>query len=371
MTEHLVKLLTETDDPAVIRKVLDVATDQETHYSSSDSQRSLSELYNQFLSRRRDRSPNTIPQYKRTIPRFVDFAKRNGVTTPSEISTKLLDQYVDVLQDAHDADATILTHTKNIRGWLRWLNKRGHCPETVYRILDKDELGLEPNVRDEALPADAATEILGKLRQQRRGSRMHTLLELLWNGGFRIGGLHSLDVQDFFPERNVIELRNRPEQGTRLKNGSQDHGRGGDGERDVLIADPVSVALSLYIQYERPDITDDHGRDPLFTTQYGRAARSTLRRAIYEATSCRWHTLKDEEIECDGDCDPDSDVCPCSYYPHAIRRGAIVNQLSGGLNCDKASERFDVSIPILKKHYDPRSKRRRLEDRAQSVREAW
>jgi transposase len=66
----------------------------------------------------------------------------------------------------------------------------------------------------------------------------------------------------------------------------------------------------------------------------------------------------------------DTNVCPYSYYPHAIRRGAIVHHLSSGLRPDLASERFNVSIQTIKKHYDPRTKRKRKEDRSEAVRNA-
>jgi len=372
MTERLAELLAETDDPQAIKELLELATNTEREDSSSSTTRSLSVFYEQFLSRRQDRSPATRAQYKRTIPRFIDFATDHEVTTPEGISPDLLDQYIDALQATHDSDATILTHTKNVRGWLRWLNNRSHCPERVYRILDKDELGVEPSARDEVLPTKVANTILQRLRQQRRGSLKHAVLELLWNAALRIGGLHSLDLQDFDPENNELRVRHRPEQGTRLKNGSQNHGRGGgDGERNILLDDAATQALVLYTQYERQEVTDTHGRDPLFTTSQGRASQSTLRRTVYEATSCRWHPPNSDAPDCDGDCDPDAAVCPYSYYPHAIRRGAIVHHLSGGLRTDLASQRFDVSIQTLEKHYDPRSKRRRREDRAESVRDAW
>lgn len=373
MTRALAEVLGQLDDPEIIEKVLaaaDVEGSLETDFNSLD-QPTLTELFNRFLARRRNRSPATRAQYKRTIPHFIDFAEQHGVTAPSGISTELVDKYVDELRAEYDVDATILTYTKNVRGWLRWLAKRDHCSEVVYRILDKDELGLSPKARDVALPESEAKVIIPKLRRQRRGSAMHAIIELIWNAGPRIGAVHSLDIQDFDPENNTIRLRHRPETGTRLKNGEKDDATPGDGERDVEIADNVVDAISLYIETERPDVTDENGREPLFATARGRAARSTLRRWVYQATSCRWAEVKGEESRCDGTCDPDSNICPHSYYPHAIRRGAIVNHLSGGLRLDLASQRFDVSPRTLQKHYDPRSKERRKEDRAEAVRSAW
>ncbi|ARS89331.1 tyrosine-type recombinase/integrase [Natrarchaeobaculum aegyptiacum] len=325
MNENIVHLLSEIDDPETIEKVLkqmDVDdTSQESSPRNRFAQATLSDLYKRFLSRRQNRSPSTRAQYKRTIPRFVEFAADNDITNPVEISSPLVDAYVDYLQSEYDSDATILTYTKNARTWLRWLSQRELCDESIYRILDKEELGLTPRARDEAIPKSEATGILHRLRQRRRGSGMHALTELLWNGGPRIGGVHSLDVPDFDPKKKELRFRHRPETGTRLKNGNKNSNTAGDGERNIVIKDEVISAIQLYIETERPDVTDEYGREPLFATEYGRASRSTLRRWVYEATSCRWNPKDVDNCSCDGSCNPDSNVCPESIRSSLTGRG--------------------------------------------------
>ena len=369
MTEALGEVLAQIDDPETVQQVLAELSD--THAKSTFSCHStLSGQYKRYLERRRNRSPATIAQYKRTIPPFVRFAAYQRVLSPDNLTTVLTDDYVNHLFEEHDADATICTYAKNVRAWLRWLHKRGLCDETVYRILDKEELGLSPEARDEAIPAADAMSLLDKLHQQRRGTAQHALLELVYNAGPRIGEVHSLDLSDFDPSSHDLSIRHRPATGTRIKNGDANDASPGDGERDIILHPRAVDALTSYIKTNRHEITDEYGREPLFAA-HGRAARSTLRRWIYEATSCRWAINQSSEINCDGSCNPDSNVCPHSYYPHAIRRGAIVSHLSNGLRPDRAAERFDVSIKVIREHYDPRSKSRRKDDRADAVREAW
>ncbi|SET54674.1 site-specific integrase [Natrinema hispanicum] len=373
MTKELAEVLVQIDDPDTIEQVLEAARIEETPENglSPLKQPTLSEQFDRYLSRRKNRSPATRGQYHRTIPDFIDFSEDHGVTHPAGISVKLVEGYIDKLELEYDLDATILTHTKNVRAWLRWLARRNYCEEGVYRLLDKKELGLSLKARDETIPEETAAASIQRLRQRRRGSSMHSLMELGWNGGPRIGDIHSADLQDFDPDNNTLRFRHRPETGTRLKNGSEDDDTPGDGERDIVIKDCTVEAIQLYIDTERPDVTDDYGRRPLFATSYGRASRSTLRRWIYEATSCHWAPETSDGPTCDGSCDPDSNVCPQSYYPHAIRRGAIVNQLSGGLRRDLASDRFNVSENVLRKHYDTRSKQQKKEDRSEAVRKSW
>lgn len=371
MNPELADILSRVEDSEAIERILSAVDEDIVDQSVQPEMVPLSELYNRYLSRRQNRSPATLSQYKRTLPYFIEFADKNGVQRSNGITVALVDSFVDELREEFDSDATIHTYTKNVRGWFRWLSKRGLCPEEVCNILSKDELGLTPTARDEALPSEEAVQVLGKLRKQRRGSRIHALLELLWNGGLRIGGVHSLDVKDFRPDENELRIRHRPETGTRLKNGTEDSDTSGDGERNIVLRNQASDAIELYVATGRPESTDEYGREPLFPTSQGRAARSTLRRWIYQGTSCRWAPKECGEETCDGDCDPDSNVCSYSYYPHAIRRGAIVHHLSGGLRPDLASERFDVSVTVIRRHYDPRTKRRRKEDRAEAVRSSW
>ena len=371
-TSALAEALSEIDNPAVIEEVLTESSVDIQSASLNNNQPTLQDLYNRYLSRRRNRSPATIAQYKRTIPRFIDFAQKHELKYPGSITTEIVDEWVDTLFETHEADATIVTYTKNVRAWLNWISKRNLCTGSVVHILNKDDLGLAPNVRDAALPAAEAIGTLHRLQTQRRGANRHAIMELSWNVGLRLGSIHSLDVPDFHPEGNKLLLRHRPETGTRLKNGSEGDSKPGDGERNVTLHPKTVDALERYIECERPDVTDEYGREPLFATSSGgRASQSTLRRWIYDATSCRWADVNESELSCDGTCSPDSDVCPFSYSPHAIRRGAIVSHLTGGLGYGDASERFDVSIRVLKRHYDPRTKEQRKNDRESNVRNAW
>lgn len=364
------RAIAQIEDPDRIEALL-YGSDQHSPGQNIVEESKIEEYFDQYLQRRRNRSPTTRTQYKRTLPEFIEFAVGSGVDYPSELSTDVIESYIDQLFDSYDSDATIVTYTKNLRAWLSWLVKRTGCDEGLLELLSQSELGLTPRARDEAIPADEANTILSQLRKQQFGTPYHALLELLWNTGIRIGGTHALDWSDVNLKAREINIQHRPETGTRLKNGASSDGSSGDGERYITISDDLVEALEAYMKFSRKDVTDEYGREPLFTTSQGRAARSTLRRWIYEATDCRWERENAHELSCDGSCDTDSNVCSYSYYPHAIRRGAIVAHLRAGLEPDRAAERFDVTYKILKKHYDPRTKQEKKQDRADAVRNVW
>jgi len=276
MTEALAEVLADIDDPETVQKILALSL-EDAGETSPSTQPSLSTLYERYLKHRRNRSPATIAQYKRTIPVFLTFADRNNATYPDELTTDLVDRWVDEYLDMYDADATVYTYTKNVRAWLKWIHRRDHCEESVYRILDKKELGLTPAARDEAIPKPEAKVLLSKLRTQRFGTALHALVELTWNTGMRIGEIHSLDLTDFESSDNELTVRHRPDEGTRIKNGRERDDAPGDGERNLILHPDVVDALSDYIQFERIEMRDAFERDPLFTTQHGRATIHSAR----------------------------------------------------------------------------------------------
>lgn len=370
MTEAVFKALAEISDPEVIQDIVEKRGDIQHCPRSPEDGGTLTRLYNQYLDQRRNRSPTTISQYKRTIPTFIEFVARNRILYPERLTSTIINRYVSQLCEEYDADATILTYTKNVRAWLKWTDPQMEREEPIYGLLNRERLGLSPTARDEAIPQAEASHILRKLNQQRRGTALSALMELSFNEGPRLGGIHSLDVSDFSPAENDLYFRHRPTKGTRLKNGCEEDNRSGDGERTVDMRPRTASAIKRYLEKDRPDVTDEYGRKPLFATTEGRASKSTLRRWLYEATSCRWQSADIVDRECDGSCDPGSNVCAYSYYPHAVRRGAIVSYLSGGLALHKAEERFNVSAATIRKHYDPRTEKRMKEDRKEAVRQA-
>ena len=55
--------------------------------------------------------------------------------------------------------------------------------------------------------------------------------------------------------------------------------------------------------------------------------------------------------------------CPSSVSPHAIRRGAITKHLSEDVPEKIVSDRMNVGLDVLEKHYDQRSESEKAEQR--------
>lgn len=207
-------------------------------------------------------------------------------------------------------------------------------------------------------------------------SRVHAEQEIVAELGVRSGAVRAIDIEDFRPEDKAIDFRHRPEskgeRGTPLKNGKA-------GDRSVNISNDLRDVLLAYRRNpNQPEGTDKYGRRPLFTAEdsdgtVGRIAVGRVRDDLYRIT---------RPCEVGQDCPVDRDVsdckvaknryayeCPENYTPHPLRSWSIMFQLDQGVERGKLSNRVDVSVPVLKKHYDHRSEERKRKARLDELEE--
>jgi len=190
--------------------------------------------------------------------------------------------------------------------------------------------------------------------------RGHLFLELVWHTAARLGALRGLDVHDVDAEACRIRFRHRPESETPLKNGP-------DGERTVPILPDVADVLRQYLATERQDAVDDYGRHPLFSTDRGRAAATTLREDCYFATvPCRVRPCPhgNERPTCDWFGLRKASPCPSSRSPHQVRTGSITWHLTREVPIEIVAERANATPEVIRRHYDQPSTDERIERQA-------
>lgn len=190
---------------------------------------------------------------------------------------------------------------------------------------------------------------------------------MLWHTGCRVGELRALDLEDLDLDGDrpnadgpAVHFLHRPETDTPLKNQEK-------GERWNTVSPFVAAVLEDWIDGPRPDVTDEHGREPLVTTDQGRIARSTMRDAIYRVTRPCWYGK-----ECPHDRDPSTceatnyksmSTCPSARSPHDVRSGRVTAYRLADVPRQIVSDRMNAAEPILDKHYDRRSERQKAEQR--------
>jgi site-specific recombinase XerD len=312
--------------------------------------------------RKQEVSESTIQAHHYRLKHFVRWSEeQEDLHNLNNLTGRDLQRYSMWRREDGDLNnVTMVTQLSTLRVFIKWCERIDAVEDGLHDKIILPDLSQHEDQRDAMLDSEDAEQLLEYMRQFEWGTRTHALIELLWYGGMRIGAAHGLDLNDYDPDEQYVEIRHRPETETRLKNKK-------DGERFVGLSDGVCDALDVYIEYKRIEAEDDFGREPLFTSRYGRVSKSSLRDSIYRATRPCVYTGNcphDREIEqCEAMDQYKASLCPSSVSPHAIRRGSITHHLTEDVPEKMVGDRMNVSLDVLEKHYDRRTEEQKANQR--------
>ncbi len=266
---------------------------------------------------------------------------------------------------------TLRGQLATLKGFLRFCGEIEAVPKDLHDKVPLPTLDVGEDVSESTLDPERAQAILDYLGRYEYASRNHIIVLLLWRTGCRTGGLRALDLRDVdlegeHPAVNgpAIHFVHRPSTGTPLKNKER-------GERWNRIGAHVAQAIQDYIDSPRDDVRDDHGREPLLTTQHGRPNPSTIRSTLYRVTRPCWrgeecpHDRKPRE--CEATQMKKASQCPSSRSPHDLRSGRVTYYRKHDTPRQIVRDRLNASEDILDKHYDRRSDRQRAEQRSEHL----
>ncbi|MFC7230105.1 site-specific integrase (plasmid) [Salinirubellus salinus] len=296
----------------------------------------------------------TLAGYRSRLGTFTDWL---DVDMMSEITPLILKQY-KAERAPELAEDSLKGQLDTLRHFIRWSETLGLVESGMHKSVVSPAGGEQ---RSTTLSAERADAILGYLERYERASFDHTLLTTMWHTSLRTGSLRALDVEDIHTGDGWLDVQHRPETNTPLKNGN-------DGERPVSISPRVADLLSEHLHHRRIDKDDDSGRTPFFTSRYGRRSATNIRMIVYRWTrpcvigqEC---PVGRDPAECEAAVDNRlAGKCPESVSPHAIRRGAITHFLSEDVEPTDVSARADVSMGVLRKHYDVRTPHDKMNQR--------
>ncbi|WP_435143851.1 tyrosine-type recombinase/integrase [Halobaculum sp. P14] len=311
------------------------------------------EAADRWLSKRGvDCSDTTIATYWYRIKKIVDFCEERDIDRLSELTPWALDEFDSEMRGRGPEKVTLSKEYRTMNKWLEWAENIGIARESISEVLDPPETTKEEEVNRDRLEPAIAKSTIRAFRSQPvgadRATLPHTILELLWWTGARMGAIRGIDRSDIDLEEGTIEFYHRPETETPIKPAHNP-------ERKIGIPDHVVDVIQDYVDEVRYDVFDDHQRRPLLTTQNGRISSSTFRRYSYVAS------LPCQSLPCPHDKDPSrcdwaqrrgASKCPSSRGPHAIRTGAISNLLNSGWTLDDVADRVNTGQKRLLDHYD-------------------
>lgn len=320
----------------------------------------------QFLDARKGNvKESSFRTYKFPTRHFIEFCEDHEVDPIGDVGGYVIESWKQQRKEEDISQITLHNNTKTIRVFIRWCEKAEMIEYGTADRIEIPEVTKEQAVSNDKLPLEMAEQTLRYLNTYEYASRKHALFKTLWHTGCRISGAIALDVEDigFGNEASILKFQNRPDTGTPLKNKN-------GGERNVTISKDLSSVLKDYIEGKRPNVTDDFDREPLFCTDHGRIARQRAYKSFTALTRpCHVSDKCPHQRDIDG-CDAAQSVgkapgCPSSKSLHPVRRGAITYHIQQEWPKEKLSERVDVSVEVLNKHYDARSKEEEREGRKQ------
>lgn len=314
---------------------------------------------------RTDHAESSISTLHYRLKQFIQYCEQNEIETLQDLTAWDIDEFTAERRSELN-NVSLNNQLGTLENWLEWCESRGLVAENVVGAIDPPSVPKQEQSSDVRYAAADAVPQLQWFRQSRQnGSRKHAILEIMWHVGCRLGAVRGLDRRDYVADDDrgeyYLDFRNRAESETPLKNGL-------DGERPVGLRPGVANVLDTYIENSRARMRDDYGRDPLFTTEYGRVAKNTVRLNCYFATAPCWRTdcpHDKEERNCEWWNNAGISKCPSTRSPHRVRTGSVSWQLDQGVPLEVVSKRANASPDIIKKHYDKSDPLEELRNRRQ------
>jgi site-specific recombinase XerD len=319
-----------------------------------------------FLSEKQDDlAQSTIQSYRRRINHFVQYCKRNDLDNLNDVTGRDLYRFRVFRRDEGDlAKASLKSQLTAVRSFIKFAERIDACHNDLHRDVVLPSMNPGEDVRDNIIAIEEAEQILDYLDKFHYGSYRHALFATAWETHIRTGTLHSLDTSDVLKEEQALRIEHRPDSGTRLKNGQR-------ANRIIALSSDLVTLLIDYMEHERPSITDEYDRQPLFASQQGRMSKSNLRQTCYAVTRPCFYTDEcpaDREIKhCRATKYEHATDCPDSESLHAVRRGGITYRLSEDVPIDVVSDRGNVSRRVLEEHYDARDEMTRMVQRRKKL----
>ena len=325
------------------------------------------ELY--LEDRETELSKRSLYGHKSRLGHFLRWCDQQEMTNMNDLSGRDLHRFR--LWRRSDGDLKPIsekTQMDTLRVFIRWAATIDAVPADLHAKVVSPSLSDESESKDIMIDSQVAERILDYLSSYEYASIRHVCFTLMWRALLRRGAVRALDVSDYDPEEMSLRVRHRPDTNTPIKNQQR-------GERFIALSDEVCAVLDDWLADVRPDVQDKHGRQPLLATSEGRPHESTVQNYIYSLTTPCLITDDCPHDRVINECDAanvrtGASKCPSSHSPHAIRRGAITHWLSSDIPEPVITARANVSSEVLKKHYDERSEREKMEQRRKYITQA-
>ena len=273
--------------------------------------------FGDYLTLEQGTSPLTLEAYRRDVARLVDYVRVKGATSPIDITSRVLRDFVYHLKDLGLAPSSIRRNISAVRTYFRFLLSDG----VVTR--DPSER-LETPRRWRTLPDVLTVPEISRLLaaptlDDPLAFRDRAMLEIAYGAGLRVSEWISIGVRDVLFEEKLVRVFGK-----------------GSKERLVPIGRSAIGAVATYVRELRPRLEKGAGKGVLFLNARGEplsrmGAWKILRRYVERAGFEK------------------------SVSPHTLRHSFATHLLEGGADLRAVQEMLghaDISTTQIYTHVD-------------------
>lgn len=318
----------------------------QTATTPSDDDLTISDAVDEYLSDKSiEAKEGTVQSHQYRLSQFIEWCDEIGIQYLSDLHPTHFREFRKWRHDDGLAKITLKTHMDTLRVFIRWCETYGYVDEGMSEAVVSPSLDKGDGVDLEAIEIPRAQRIKDYLRKYEYATREHVVFELIWHTTMRNCTVRSLDVADFNREKQTLTIRNRSDEGTRLKKGE-------DSERDMNLNDDVAQIMADWIDDKRPDVTDEYGREPLIAWESGRPPTQSIAKDVYWVTTPSYIGEECSCDDCEATCANNAYQCEDSMSPKRVRKASITHHLNQGWPDQVVADRADNSVDIIREHYD-------------------
>jgi integrase/recombinase XerD len=273
--------------------------------------------FGDYLTLEQGTSPLTLEAYRRDVERLVDYARSKGATSPIDVTSRMLREFVYHLKDLGLSPSSIRRNVSAVRTYFKFLMSDG--------IVARDPSErLETPKRWRTLPDVLTVEEISRLLaaptlDDPLAFRDRAMLELAYGAGLRVSEWISVGVRDVLFEDKLVRVFGK-----------------GSKERLVPIGRSAIGAIATYIRELRPKLEKGGGKGVLFLNARGEpltrmGAWKILRRYVERAGIQK------------------------AVSPHTLRHSFATHLLEGGADLRAVQEMLghaDISTTQIYTHVD-------------------
>lgn len=209
----------------------------------------LIQAYENYLSKVKQASENTISSYMRDIRQFADWLRRKQDLDVYEAEQLNIAAYMQYLEDDGKSGATVSRCLASLKNFYAYLVSSGFMektPVTDIRV-DRGEKKLPQILNGREIELLLAQPVC----VDPKGFRDKAMLEVMYATGIRVSELIDLNVEDVNLDQGIIKCSNAKK--TRI----------------IPLYPAALRALSVYLREVRDSMVSDHEEQALFVNISG------------------------------------------------------------------------------------------------------